>query len=280
MANAFEKETGGEMTIKELWDRKTELGYTYEQLEEKTGIPKKVIEAIFDENWELVHSILLWELEFVLDSETVVKEAVATLKGKEKAEYTKEDFYNLGEDAHFELIDGILYDLATPTSIHQLLCTKIATELSKYIDSQSGECLVFGVSPNIEIDHDIEKHDKKMDKTVVIPDVVVLCDREKLKDGKIIGAPEFVVEVLSPSTAKYDKGIKFKKYMNAGVKEYWIIDPKRKSVCVYIFSNYSEFNITVYSFTNEVPVFIFNNECKVDFRKIYESIAFLYENET
>jgi Uma2 family endonuclease len=83
--------------------------------------------------------------------------------------------------------------------------------------------------------------------------------------------------VLSPSTQKKDKTLKLQKYLNAGVREYWIVDPRKKSIVVYAQDEADDYDIFLYTFENEVPVRIFNEECKIDFKEIYDYIAFMYE---
>ena len=115
------------------------------------------------------------------------------------------------------------------------------------------------------------------DKTMVQPDVMVVCDRDKIINRCLYGAPDFVVEILSPSTSKKDSTIKLKKYKDAGVREYWMVDPDKKKVVVYDW-NKSDIPV-VYGFDAKVPVGIFDGECEIDFAEIYEEIAFLYEKE-
>ena len=112
---------------------------------------------------------------------------------------------------------------------------------------------------------------------MVQPDVVIVCDRSKFQNGRVFGAPDLAVEVLSKSTRKKDIFIKGNKYSEAGVKEYWIVDPEKKRVYAYLF-DVDEFPI-VYTFEDKVPVGIWNNECVVDFAEIYDYISFLYEQE-
>lgn len=257
------------MTIKELWDKKTELGYTCEQLEEKTGIPKRVIQAIFDEDKELVYKILLWELEFVLNSETVVKDVAVTWGGKKQGEYTLDDYYALPDEERVELIDGVLYNMAAPSSIHQVIAGKIYTKLDNYVMEKKGTCIP-AISPiDVQLDCD--------DKTMVQPDVIIVCDRDKFRKKVVYGAPDFVVEVLSPSTSKKDTSLKLSKYHNAGVREYWVVDPMKECVIAYRMNGYGYYSASIYSFEDEVPVRIFQDECKINFKEIKEYIAFLYE---
>ena len=112
---------------------------------------------------------------------------------------------------------------------------------------------------------------------MIQPDVLVVCDRNKLKNGRLFGAPDFVVEILSPSSRKKDSYIKLVKYSNADVREYWLVDPDKKRVVVYDFAN--DELAKGYTFKEKVPVSIFNGHCEVDFAEINEYIRFLYEEE-
>ena len=115
-------------------------------------------------------------------------------------------------------------------------------------------------------------------RTMVQPDIAVICDRSKLRRFGCYGAPEMVVEILSPSTARKDLLIKLNKYMKAGVQEYWLIHPDEKYVIVY--TNMEDaLQLHTYSFQDQVPVHIWGGEYKVDFARIYEEIGFLYELE-
>ena len=115
------------------------------------------------------------------------------------------------------------------------------------------------------------------DKTMVQPDVMVICDRDKITRKCIYGAPDLAVEILSDSTKKKDMYVKLGKYMEAGVREYWLVDPKGKKVIAYDFE--AEVTPSIYGFSSKVPVGIFGGECEVDFAKIYEYISFLYEED-
>jgi Uma2 family endonuclease len=91
----------------------------------------------------------------------------------------------------------------------------------------------------------------------------------------VYGAPDFIVEVLSPSTKKKDLTIKLNKYTEAGVKEYWLVDPDAKRVMVYRFEE--DVVLNIYGFDSKVPVGIFDGKCEINFAELYEQIAFLYE---
>ena len=116
------------------------------------------------------------------------------------------------------------------------------------------------------------------EQTMVQPDVLVLCDRSRLLNRCVYGAPDFAVEILSKSTRKKDLTKKLEKYSSAGVREYWIVDPDKEKVVVYDLEH-EELPI-VYGFDAEVPVRIFDGACKVDFAEIREYIGFVYENHS
>lgn len=112
-------------------------------------------------------------------------------------------------------------------------------------------------------------------KTMVQPDMVIICDYNKLRKKNVFGAPDFVIEILSGSTRKKDSIKKLQKYENAGVREYWIVDPDKKKVIVYEFE--VEMSPTIYGFEDRIPVGIFGGDCIVDFTEIYAYVRVLYD---
>lgn len=198
----------------------------------------------------------------------MVKEEVA-YGTKKQGEYTLEDYYAIPDDRRVELIDGVIYDIASPTSIHQDLALEIAVFLKNFVKKNKGKCKVY-ISPiDVQLNCD--------NRTMVQPDVIIVCNRDIIIKRCIYGVPDFVVEVLSPSSTKRDSAIKLRKYKESGVREYWMIDPDKKMVIVYDWTK-SEIP-KVYGFDSKVPVGIFDGECEIDFREIYDEIKFLYEQE-
>lgn len=188
---------------------------------------------------------------------------------KKQGEYTLEDYYALPEDVKVELIDGVFYEMLAPDYIHQFMAAEIFGQLRDFIRKKKGTCMPLQAPADVQLDCD--------DKTMVEPDVFVICDRDKIRRGCYYGAPDFVVEILSPSTRKKDMGIKLQKYIRAGVREYWIVDPDKKKVVVYD-PEHGE-PPAVYGFDDKVPIRIFSGECKIDFKEIYDYLGFLYEKE-
>ena len=257
------------MTIEEMRQKKQELGYSYEQIAELANLPLSTVQKVFGGITKSPRYDTLKALEQVFDvfsTKMIAEPSIPYGSPKKQGEYTVEDYMNTPEDMRLELIDGVIYDMATPTIIHQIIGFELCKVIRDYIQKKKGNCIPIVSPVSVQLDCD--------DKTILEPDVVVVCDRDKFKNGIIFGAPDFVVEVLSPSNRKKDLTIKHFKYMNAGVREYWIIDPVKKNIVVYDFETLDLPEI--YTFEHKVPVKIFNGECLVDFKEIFEYIEFLY----
>ena len=181
---------------------------------------------------------------------------------KKQGEYTLEDYYALPEDKRYELIDGVLYEMTVPTTVHQIIALQMCYQIERFIEEREGNCMTYIAPVDVQLDCD--------DKTMVEPDVIILCDRSKDINRCIYGAPDFVAEVLSKSTRRKDIGVKTYKYSNAGVREYWMIDPKDMKVIVYTFAQNddAEDTVSIFEFQDKIPVGIYNGELKIDFAKI------------
>lgn len=197
----------------------------------------------------------------------MIRESQAAYQTVRQGEYTLDDYYALPDERRVELIDGVIYDMASPTSLHQLIGVKIWSQLEAYIQKNDGDCIPFVAPVDVQLDCD--------NRTMVQPDVLVVCDRSKIIRRCIYGAPDLIVEVVSEPTRKKDMTIKLEKYRNAGVREYWMVDEDRKQVIVYDFSQRSYAQI--YGFDARIPVGIFGGDCQVDFAEIYDYVKFLYE---
>lgn len=267
------------MTIEEMRERKKELGYSYEKIAELSGVPVGTVQKVLGGITKAPRYETLQALERVLKSvgyqvrETysyMVKEAAVPYHvSKKQGEFTLEDYFAIPDDQRVELIDGVIYDMASPTTVHQALGDEINVRFREHIKKNKGKCFTVTAPLDVQLDCD--------DKTMVQPDVLIICDRGKFQNGRVFGAPDLAVEVLSPSTRKKDLSIKLDKYRNAGVREYWLVDPSKQRVCVYLLEK-DEFP-TIYTFEQKVPVGIWNNECEVDFAEIYDYIGFLYDGE-
>lgn len=163
--------------------------------------------------------------------------------------YTIDDIYALPDGQRAELIDGQMYMTAPPNTVHQRISYAIARKISDYIDRKKGNCEVFLAPFAVFLNCD--------DKNYVEPDISVICDKSKLNDQGCNGAPDWVIEITSPSNPQNDYGIKLFKYRTAGVREYWIVNPQMKSVMVYDLENEEKSN--QYAFDADVPVCIYDD---------------------
>lgn len=164
----------------------------------------------------------------------------------------------LEEDKFVELLDGKLIIGQAPGLEHQIIVQNLGKVFDKFIDENNGRCKVFNVGINIFLDED--------EYTMLIPDVVVVCDESRLDEKGIIGAPDFVIEVVSDSTRRIDYNEKMHKYMGAGVREYWIVDPKKERITVYLEGE--PMMVYVYGFDDEVPVEIYDGILTICGREI------------
>lgn len=161
--------------------------------------------------------------------------------------YTTKDIYELPEGQRAELIDGTIYDMAPPSRLHQKISTRLASIIDRYISDNNGKCEVYAAPFAVFLNED--------DKNYVEPDVSVVCDPNKLDDKGCNGAPDWIIEIVSPSSQRMDYMTKLFKYRTAGVREYWIVDPAQNKVLVYSFGVPEDF--MQYSFDEEIPVGIY-----------------------
>ena len=249
------------MTIEEMKTKKREKGYTYNMMSQLSGVPLGTIQKIFNGETKSPRYDTLMALERIFQDEgrgyiyaDRVMETGAAYSAKVQGEYTIDDYRALPEERRVELIDGCIYDLAAPTTFHQLIAGEAHRQISNFILERGGECIPF-ISPiDVQLDCD--------NRTMVQPDVVILCDEDKFKDFGIFGAPDFVLEVTSKSTKTRDYGKKLAKYMEAGVREYWIVNPYQKNVLVYHFP--SEVYPVIYSMDVDIPVGIYEGELVIN----------------
>ena len=160
--------------------------------------------------------------------------------------YTVDDIYSLPEGERAELIDGQIYFMAPHTTNHQRILNYLNTEINLFIRKNNGECEVSPAPFAVFLNEN--------DKNYVEPDISVICDKNKITDKGCQGAPDWVIEIVSPSTKQMDYYKKLFKYRTAGVREYWVVDPDRKLVTVY---NFERDTMEEYPFGEAVPAGIY-----------------------
>lgn len=157
--------------------------------------------------------------------------------------YTIDDIYALPEGKRAELIDGRIYYMAPPGTRHQTLVMDLSYQIKDYIKRNNGECNVFPAPFAVFLNEN--------DRNYVEPDISVICDKNKITDKGCNGAPDWLIEIVSPSSKPMDYFTKLFKYRTSGVREYWIVDPVKQRVTVYFFEKES---VEEYSFGTDIPV--------------------------
>lgn len=247
------------MTIEELKKMKQQKGYSYAMMSELSGVPLGTIQKIFSGETEHPRYDTLQALEKIFQPQAVLDVLredsgyYAAPQLKKRGSYTVTDYYALPEEKRVELIDGIFYDMAAPTSLHQRMVGEIFFQITSFIRQNKKGCEPLLSPFDIQLDCD--------EKTMVQPDIGILCDISKLKKWGVYGAPDFMLEVISLSSRRKDYTIKMPKYMAAGVREYWIVDPYQYKVVVYFFE--SEAYPVIYGFDKPIPVNIFEGELQI-----------------
>ena len=280
------------MTVDEIRERKRLLGYSNEQLAALSGVPLSTVQKVLGGTTQAPRYETLQKLEKALREKEVLRESSAAYGVKEReasyetkepeafrengsaygakkqGEYTLEDYYALPDERRVELIDGVFYDMSAPASVHQAIIGELHMAFAGFVRGRKGPCKVFLSPCDVQLDED--------DRTMVQPDLLVICDRRKIRRRCCFGAPDLVIEVLSPSTRKKDIRIKTAKYANAGVREYWMIDPDNRQVMTIDLAN--DAFPEIYGFEDRIPVGIWNGALVVDFSEISQEIAYLYED--
>ena len=176
--------------------------------------------------------------------------------------YTAEDYWNLPEGRRAELIGGQLYDMAPPSWLHQKISGGFYRIISNYISEHHGSCEVYAAPFAVNLDAE--------NRDWVEPDISVICDPDKLTDNGCEGAPDLVIEIVSPSSRKMDYFRKNALYAESGVLEYWIVDPERERSTIYRYQHDDVPVIVPFSENAYVGIF---PELKINVAKLLEPLA-------
>lgn len=279
------------MTIEEMKARKIELGLTNEMVASRAGVPISTVQKIFSGatraprklTIEAIEKVLkkpetdtsptrrsLYEDERMLKADRASEPGVTYGAAEKERLYTIDDYYALPDDQRAELIDGKFYDMGAPALIHQKILGDLYILFRECADRHGLPCEVFLSPCDVRLDRD--------NYTMVQPDLLVFCHDYDIHAVRYEGAPDLVVEILSPSTRSKDMVLKLYKYHNAGVREYWIVDPRFRTVTVHCFEE-EEYMPRSYDFDSEIPVFISGGESSIDFSRIMDRIRPYYDQE-
>lgn len=172
--------------------------------------------------------------------------------------YTVMEFYNLPDEIHAELINGEIVYMATPSRLHQDISHELDFTITSYIKSKGGKCRVYTAPFGVQL--------QKGEDTVLEPDISVICDTDKLTPRGCTGAPDWIIEIVSPSNPEHDYITKLRLYYDAGVREYWIVDAQHRQVYVYDMDN-DDLILNAYSFDDTVRVGIYE-DLYIDFSSL------------
>lgn len=250
------------MLIEEMKKRKAELGLTSEMISQLSGVPLGTVQKIFAGTTKAPRKLTIEALEKVLDRSDEASQAFPAAQGRR---YTLDDYYALPDEQRVELIDGVFYDMAAPTSLHQLILMHLSYLFHDCAEQHDMPCEVFASPLDVRLDRD--------NYTMVQPDLLVICSPQDYLHMKCLeGAPDLAVEILSPSTRSKDMILKLYKYEKAGVREYWIVDPEHRTVTVHFFDT-EHYDPVRYSFHDQIPVQISEGKCSIDFSRIEDRLA-------
>ncbi|MCR4752537.1 MAG: Uma2 family endonuclease [Eubacterium sp.] len=261
------------MTIEQMRVRKTELGLTNEMIAEASGVPLGTVQKIFGGATKAPRRLTIEALEQVLKEKPEEKEVLYRQRTQaenpkiretsgvygalqERKLFTIDDYYALPDERRVELIDGVFYDMAAPSMIHQEILGDLHILFRECVKQHEMPCKVFLSPCDVRLDRD--------DYTMVQPDLFVFCHEYDRDAIRYEGAPDLVIEILSPSTRMKDMILKLQKYQQAGVREYWIVDPKHQNVIVHCFED-EDYSPEQYSFQDVIPVRISGGVCSIDF---------------
>ena len=263
------------MTLKELKAKKIELGLTSQMISAASGVPVSTVEKLFGGTTKAPRRATLEAVERVLLAEAarrpfsyagpsqasaeMVREEAAEYPAPPRRKYTIDDYYALPEDQRMELIDGVFYDMGTPSMTHQKILGELYLLFRECTDRHAPHCDVYLSPCDVRLDRD--------NYTMVQPDLLVICRQYDHDAIRYEGAPDLTVEILSPSSRHKDMILKLYKYKNAGVREYWVIDPKKRIVIVHMLQE-EDYAPVIYGFDAVIPIGISEGKCSIDFSRV------------
>lgn len=186
---------------------------------------------------------------------------------KEDRIYTYADYLSWPEDERVEIIGGTPFLQAASSRIHQKVLSELHRQVANFLLGK--KCEVYPAPFHVVLDLESE-YEKVVDrKHVLEPDIAIICDKEKLDDRGCKGSPDMIVEIVSPSTARKDKIEKFNIYEQAGVKEYWIVEPDEKILSIFTLQDNKRFGRPdLFSEDDQVKVSIFD-DLMIDLKMVF-----------
>ncbi len=190
----------------------------------------------------------------------------ASAKTNKKDQYTYKDYLTWPQEERWELIEGVPYMQAAPSWQHQAISAELSRQFANHLINTT--CRVFMAPFDVRLPHENESDEDT--KNVVQPDIAVVCDKSGLRGTGYYGIPPLIIEILSPSTARIDRLVKFTKYQQAGVKEYWIVEPDTKIVSVFVLGEDHRYDrLEIYSEEDTIKVSILEG-LTIDLKTVFD----------
>lgn len=187
--------------------------------------------------------------------------------------YTFADYLKWADNKRRELFNGFIKLMSpAPTMNHQKISMKLLTKMILFFDKNKNNCQLFHAPFDVRFPKDDEKDDDKI-YTIVQPDILVVCDKNKLDSKGCIGAPDFIIEIISKSTAKKDMEDKYNLYEQHGVIEYWIAFPHEQVIQKFVLENNKYQKKGTFAKGDKIPVHIFKDKLEIDIKDIFTEIA-------
>ena len=249
-----------------------------QMIAEKTGVPLSTVQKIFsgitkhprydtlleltkglsDHKYDMATYVVREEAaEYSVEYENQFK-ADSASRWPRQGHYTVQDIRALPDEIRVELIEGVIYDMTAPKPLHQDLLFLLAKAFDRCVEKSGSDCKVRLAPFDVRLLPD--------DRNMFEPDIFITCDESKNNGDFYDGAPVMAIEILSPSTRGKDFIVKTPTYERAGVREYWIVDPKDRKVWVFFFEE--DVIPAIFSFEDEIPVRISEGKYSIDFKKI------------
>jgi Uma2 family endonuclease len=152
--------------------------------------------------------------------------------------YTYADYLKWTFDERLEIIKGKIFPMSAPARIHQRISMKLTYEIQKYLEGK--KCEAYSAPFDVRLTP-LKRNKSNKVHTIVQPDICVICDLDKLDDKGCVGAPDLMIEILSPGNTRKEMKEKYEVYEENGVKEYWLVEPQDKCVFVYVLNDVGKY---------------------------------------
>ncbi|GHV69320.1 hypothetical protein AGMMS49928_11180 [Spirochaetia bacterium] len=194
-----------------------------------------------------------------------MSDALRVTELPENGRYTYADYLEWEGPERYQLIKGEVFLMASPSVAHQAILMELSIEFSNWLRGKP--CRVLAAPLDVRL----FPEEDNSDDTVVQPDLLVVCDKDKLGKGSVNGAPDLAVEIISPSNTNKEMFLKFQYYLDAGLREYWVIDPDEKKVQVHLYEN-GRFISSAYKENASIPVTVLPG-LTIDLKSLWEAAS-------